>query len=76
MVFKITKSIGAISEPSKAGWVKELNEVSWNERDAKYDIRDWDPDHEKMSKGVTLTEAEAKKLMSVLIEHFSSEEEE
>ena len=63
--FEITKQIGVLSESSK-GWTKELNMVSWNGRDAKFDIREWSPDHEKMGKGVTLTRDEAK-LLSKLI---------
>jgi len=45
---------------------KELNKVSWNDREAKYDIRDWSPDHEKMGKGVTLSDEEFKKLKELL----------
>ncbi len=63
--FEITKSIGVLSESAK-GWTKELNMVSWNGGEPKYDIRDWSPDHEKMGKGVTLTEEEAKKLKELL----------
>jgi len=63
--FEIVKNIGVISESSK-GWTKELNLISWNGREPKYDIRDWDPDHQKMGKGVTLTEDELKKLKEVL----------
>jgi hypothetical protein len=63
--FEITKHIGVLSESAKA-WTKELNLVSWNEREAKYDIRDWSPDHEKMGKGVTLTEAEIAALKDLL----------
>ena len=59
--FEIKKSIGVISESAK-GWTKELNLVSWNGAAPKYDIRDWDPEHEKMGKGVTLTEEEMMKL--------------
>lgn len=70
ITFEITKHIGVISESSK-GWTKELNLVSWNNRDPKYDIREWDPEHEKMSKGITLTEEEVK----VLKEFFSGLEE-
>jgi hypothetical protein len=65
--FEIIKNIGILSESSK-GWTKELNLISWNERDPKYDIRDWDPDHEKMSRGVTLTEEELMKLKELLSE--------
>jgi hypothetical protein len=65
--FEIIKNIGTLSESSK-GWTKELNLISWNGRDPKYDIRDWDPDHEKMGKGVTLNEEELMKLKEVLSE--------
>jgi hypothetical protein len=63
--FEIIKNIGSLSESSK-GWTKELNLISWNGRDPKYDIRDWGPDHHKMGKGVTLTEEELKKLRELL----------
>lgn len=55
--YEIISEIGAISENQK-GWKKELNEVSWNGREPKYDLRDWAPDHEKMGKGLTLTKEE------------------
>ena len=63
--FEITKHLGVISESAK-GWTKELNLVSWNNREPKYDIREWDPEHEKMSKGVTFTEEEASILKDLL----------
>ncbi len=63
--FEIIKNIGTLSESSK-GWAKELNLISWNDRDPKYDIRDWDPEHKKMGKGVTLTEEELMKLKELL----------
>ena len=59
--FEITKKLGVLSENAK-GWTKEINMVSWNGRAAKFDIREWSPDHEKMGKGVTLTRDEAKLL--------------
>ena len=49
--------IAVLAEGSK-GWRKELNLVSWNEREPKYDLREWSPGHEKMGKGVTLSTAE------------------
>ncbi|HBT64272.1 MAG TPA: hypothetical protein DEB10_06385 [Ruminococcaceae bacterium] len=52
--YEVVKSLGVLSE-SPSGWTKELNLVSWNNRDPKYDIRDWAPDHSKMGKGVTLS---------------------
>ena len=63
--FEIQETIGILSESSK-GWLKELNLISWNDRDPKYDLRDWSPDHEKMSKGVTLSTEELKKLRNLL----------
>ena len=63
--FEIVEEIGVISESTK-GWTKELNLVSWNDGTPKYDLRDWDPNHEKMGKGVTLTEDEIRKLKKLL----------
>jgi len=63
--FEITKHIGVLSEGSK-GWQKELNLISWNDREPKYDIRDWAPEHAKMGKGVTLSEAEVTELRHFL----------
>ncbi|MBQ3799329.1 MAG: hypothetical protein II837_03435 [Treponema sp.] len=54
-----------ISE-GKGGWRLELNLVSWGDRPAKYDIRSWSPDHQKMGKGVTMTAEELKSLKSIL----------
>lgn len=63
--YEIVEHIGVISESAK-GWTKELNKISWNGGTPKYDIRELAPEHEKMGKGVTLTEEEASKLKSLL----------
>ncbi|MBO7136399.1 MAG: YdbC family protein [Spirochaetaceae bacterium] len=63
--FKIIDSFGVLSE-SKAGWKTELNTVSWGDRPAKYDIRSWSPDHQKMGKGVTMTKEEITVLRDLL----------
>lgn len=63
--FEIVKKLGVISESEK-GWKKELNLVSWNEKGPKYDIRDWNETHERMGKGVTLTEQEMENLKNIL----------
>ncbi|MEO1780818.1 YdbC family protein [Enterococcus diestrammenae] len=55
--YEILEEIAVLSENPK-GWRKEFNLVSWNGRPAKFDIRDWAPDHEKMGKGVTLSNEE------------------
>lgn len=69
--YEIVKELGVISEGSK-GWTKELNLVSWNDKEPKFDIRDWAPDHEKMGKGVSLTEEE----MQALVKLFEERDEE
>ena len=63
--YEIIKHIGNLSESSR-GWTKELNIISWNGGVPKLDIRDWAPDHEKMGKGITLSEEEAEKLAGLL----------
>jgi len=63
--FEIKDTVGVLSESAK-GWTKELNLVSWNDKDPKYDIREWSPEHEKMGKGVTLSNEELKKLKEML----------
>ena len=63
--FEIKETVGVIAESAK-GWKKELNLISWNGKEAKYDLREWSPEHEKMSKGVTLTSDELKALKEVL----------
>ena len=63
--FEITERLGVLSENAK-GWTKELNKVSWNEREPKYDLREWNPDHSRMGKGITLTDEEVETLKAIL----------
>ncbi|KUO50464.1 MAG: hypothetical protein APF76_07345 [Desulfitibacter sp. BRH_c19] len=63
--YEIVKSLGTLSESTK-GWKKELNLISWNGREPKYDLREWDPQHEKMGKGVTLSAVELKELKDII----------
>ena len=63
--YEITEKVGVLSENAK-GWTKELNMVSWNEHEPKYDIREWSPDHSIMGKGVTLTADELAELKELL----------
>lgn len=67
--YEIVEKIGVLSE-SSSGWTKELNLVSWNGGKPKFDIRDWAPEHEKMGKGVTLSEDEANILRELLDGRF------
>lgn len=63
--YEIKEIVGVIAESAK-GWKKELNLISWNGKEAKYDLREWSPEHEKMGKGVTLTKEELKALKELL----------
>lgn len=63
--FEIINQIGVIST-SASGWNVELNRVSWNGNEPKYDVRTWSPDHTKMGKGITLSEDEVISLCELL----------
>lgn len=65
--YEIIETVGVVSESPK-GWTKELNLISWNGREPKYDLRDWSPNKEKMGKGVTLSMVEIEKLKGILNE--------
>jgi len=66
----IEKHIGIYSETEGVSMIGELNLVSWNGREAKFDIRRWTPDHEKCSRGATLTAEELEKLYEVLKNYY------
>lgn len=63
--YEIKENIGVLSENAK-GWTKELNLISWNDREPKYDIREWNPDHTRMGKGVTLSAEEFENLRRLI----------
>lgn len=62
--YEIIERIAVLSE--NKGWTKELNKVSWNDRPAKYDLREWHHEDGKMGKGATLTDEEIRNLKEVL----------
>ena len=62
--FEIVKPLCVISE--RDGWTKEMNLVSWNHREPKLDIREWNSEHSRMTKGITFTEEEATNLYMAL----------
>ena len=63
--YEIIKTIAVLST-SKSGWSKELNLVAWNGKEPKYDSREWSPEHDKMGKGITLSDDEFAKLKKIL----------
>lgn len=72
ITFNILEHIGVLSintnrEPA---WTKEVNIVSWNGGRAKIDVREWNHEHNRMSKGLTLLEDEAEKLAIMLAKKY------
>lgn len=59
--YEIKKNIVSVND-GMSDWNVELNLISWNGRKPTYDLRKWSPDHEKMSKGLSLNEEEVIKL--------------
>ena len=67
--YELKERIGVLGVKDN-GWTKEVNIVSWNGGDGKVDIRDWDPSHVRMAKGITMREEEAEKLAKVLAKRY------
>lgn len=63
--YEIVKEIAVLSQ-SDSGYTKEINLISWNGNEPKYDIRSFSPNREKCGKGITLTEQEVKMLLKEL----------
>ena len=63
--FEIKETVGTLSESPK-DWTKELNLISLNGKEPKFDLRHWAPGYEKMGKGVTLTAEDLKSLRDLL----------
>lgn len=71
--YEITQKVAVISE-GKNGWERQLNMVSWNGNEPKYDIRDWAPENAKMGKGISMTRDELISLKDILDELDFDEE--
>ena len=63
--YEIIETIAVLSRSPK-GWTKEINIISWNGREPKYDIGEWAPDRAKMGKGITISKEEAEILKKAL----------
>ena len=64
--YEVVENLGVLSINETSGWIKEFNLISWNDNVPKYDIRDWSPDREKMSRGITLNEDEILELKKLI----------
>lgn len=65
ITYKVERKEGVISTMSN-GWKKELNKVAWNDGEAKFEIRSWSKDHQRMGKGISFTEEELVTLADIL----------
>ena len=63
--YEIVQEICVLSESAR-GWTKELNLVSWNDREPKFDNREWAPEHYRMGKGVTLSKEEMQMILDTM----------
>ena len=70
ITYEIKEKIAVLSDGG--AWETQVNLISWNHAKPEYDIRKWNVETGKMSKGVSLTEAE----WEALGELFNKEEEE
>jgi len=61
--YEIKKTLATVKSDSD-GWNLELNLISWSGRKPSYDLRKWSDNHEKMGKGVAMSEDEVILLFS------------
>lgn len=71
--YEIVKEIAVLST-GDSGYTKEINLISWNGKEPKYDIRSFSPNREKCGKGITLNADEASALLKALQKELNSED--
>lgn len=69
--YEIKKEIAVLSK-NDSGYTKEINLISWNGKELKYDVRSFSPNREKCGKGITLTANEAAALLEALQKELNS----
>ncbi len=74
--FEIKERLGALSEANENGWRRELNVVAWNGGAPKLDIREWSPEHDRMSRGITMTEEQGMRLAQLLVQRAREKQRE
>ena len=65
-LFEIVEYGGQLDRRADNGCALEVNLFAWNGGVPKIDIRSWDAEHKRMTRGITLTEDQAKKLGQML----------
>ena len=72
VTFDIMEHIAVLDEVGgrEEKWTKEINVVAWNGGKPKIDVRDWNGSHDRMSRGITLTEEQAMKMTKALVDRY------
>ena len=65
ITYEIRRHLGVV-DTSENGWRQEVNIVAWNGGKEKVDIRTWSPDHERMTRGLTMTSDQATKIADII----------
>ena len=65
--YDIIQKIAVLSQRPR-GWERQLNLISWNDGEPKYDLRDWSPDGTRMGKGISMSTEELGVLKGILEE--------
>ena len=63
--YEVVQKLAVLSQRPR-GWERQLNLISWNDGEPKYDIRDWSPDGSKMGKGISMTKEDLIALKGIL----------
>lgn len=63
--WQVVEEIAVLHE-SQGGWKKELNLVSFNGEEPKFDVRWWNQDKTRLGKGFTFTREELAFLFDIL----------
>jgi len=71
ITYDIVKHIGTV--PSSGAWEVQLNSISWNHRKPNFDLRKWNTETDKMSKGITLSEDELRGVYEILKDYFGED---
>lgn len=73
--FEIVEHICVLGKGREEGYTKELNYVSFRGMQPKWDVREWNREHTRMTKGITFTWDEMRTLIEAMIEKADMTEE-
>lgn len=66
MRFEILEHVADLGKPC-GDWRMELNVVAWNGRKPRLDIRVWSEDHTHMTRGISMSDAQAERLAEAIL---------